>query len=60
MFLDHLCRSIEFEKTEAVEYVGPIQATFYGLGECLGIISGSELRGKITYLYFRRGFLASK
>jgi len=32
VFFDHLCRSIEFEKTNDVEYVGPIQATFYSIG----------------------------
>jgi hypothetical protein len=32
VFFDHLCRSVEFEKTSDVEYVGPIQATFYDLG----------------------------
>ena len=33
VFFDHLCRSVEFEKTPDVEYVGPIQATFYDLGK---------------------------
>ena len=39
IFFDHLCRSVEFEKTSDVEYVGPIQATFYGLGKLKIIIS---------------------
>ena len=43
IFFDHLCRSVEFEKTSDVEYVGPIQATFYGLGKLEIIISENFL-----------------
>jgi len=33
VFFDHFCRSIQFENKNQVEYVGPIEATYYGFGD---------------------------